>query len=83
MSKRKKVEPYSAWGSLGILMRKDKCFAIVVYLSLGGIMLCAFVFLNTGLDLFRWLAYLSLAVVVVIGIGGEIVNARDWKKPSR
>ncbi len=84
-----KAKPYSAWGSLGILMRKGKRFVIAVYLSLGGIMLFASLYLSTGLEILRWLAYLSLAFLVTIGIGGEIGNIRNRfqrrnvKKPKR
>ncbi|HEU5376300.1 MAG TPA: hypothetical protein VFV38_12715 [Ktedonobacteraceae bacterium] len=70
-------KPYSAWGSLGILMRKDKRFVIVVYLSIGSIMLFASLFLSTGLEIFRWLAYFSLAVLIAIGLGGEAMNTRN------
>lgn len=77
MSMGKKVKQYTAWEVLFTLMRKDKRFAIAIYLILGSMMLFASLYLFTGLEIFKWLAYVPLAVALVIGVGSELMKRRN------
>ena len=69
--------PYSAWKRFDAKMRIDPRFTGVGYLSLGVAVLFAVFYAFTGLEIFRWLTYFSIPIILAIAIGGLIVNIRN------
>ncbi len=70
-------KPYSAWWTLGTKTRIDPRIAKAAYGSAGVVMLFAVLYAFTGLESFLWLVYLSAAVLIVIVIGGLVVDSRS------
>lgn len=69
---------YRHWGAAATLMRKSKYFAIIVYLSVGGTFLFLFLALTTNLEVFKWLANISLITLVTMITGGVMLNIRNY-----
>ncbi len=75
MSHKKK--PYSAWKTFDAEMWIDPRFTRAVYPCLGIAVLLSALYVLGGPEIFMWLAYLSIAVLIIIIIVGLIVKNRN------